>query len=314
VRNADERTRKSTKMKQLTAVAAVIGTTLGGAALGCGAAHDLTGDGASGGASSESASDDNSLVLAERRICDGSSEMRVAIAVFGGGQLAPFTSVFSELGFDFLYVDGSCHYWTHQPGTVVDTYQEWRPYREGVLTPAQERQLHDAVSYDGAQVGSTCGLGPVVLDGSGYSFWDGNEYRCFDGFPAGSTLQAELYVAGTAVTGPLRIQVGRDGLLPVQIVHDWPLDEPIDRYVIDYGETRSFRIDDGTAVSALRALREQALTEGAAGWGYFPNIIAIGPRDQDRSYVLSIRDELPFADADGRWSPAGNGAGTEAGP
>src|SRR3954469_19811967 len=45
------------------------------------------------------------------RICDGSSDVRLAIQVGGGGQAAPGQSMLAENGWEFLLVDGSCVGW-----------------------------------------------------------------------------------------------------------------------------------------------------------------------------------------------------------
>jgi hypothetical protein len=216
----------------------------------------------------------------------------------------PFTSVLYELGNDFLYVDGACHYWTSQSLPVHDEYHAWRPYREGVLTSTQERQLHDAVRYDEFP-SQRCRVEPAVADGGSTFLWDGREmYSCLDwSVPAPWPLRTELYDAATAVTGPMRIQAGRNTIGDRQVVYEWPLDTAIDQYLIEYGATASFRVDDAAAVTALRALRDRAVIDAAAAPGYFSGVIAIGPRERGESYVLSVRDELSFVDADGAWLP-----------
>jgi hypothetical protein len=277
---------------------------------GCGAAEDRAHDDSTdalAGANSqaEDTSNESSQTGVERRICDGSDGIRFAMGYGGGGQAFPYTSVLSELGYDFLYVDGSCHYWVHQPLSVVDEYYLWRPYREGVLTPADEQRLHELVSYDGAST-DTCAPRTGVFDAGAAFLWDGGELRsCADDvYEASGPLRAELFGAATAVTGPMRIQVGKDSYPEAPVVYDWPLATPIDQFAIEYGETRSFRIDGVLGATALRALRDRAIAASEASSQYFVGVIAVRSSDGNQSYFMSLRDELPFSGADGLWVPA----------
>ncbi|HTV25451.1 MAG TPA: hypothetical protein VMG12_42440 [Polyangiaceae bacterium] len=247
---------------------------------------------------------DSAAAHVERRICDGSPDVRLAFGHGVGGMLYPFTSVLYEPGFDFLYVDGNCHYWTQPPSVIPDEYYLLRPYREGVLTAEQERELHDTVSYDDVP-GRECAAEFGALDAGTAFLWDGSAMRnCSDwNFPPYWPLRQALYVAGTDMTGPMRLQVGEDNSLGRPVTYEWPLDTPIEQYTINYNETRSFRVDDAAAVAALRALRERAITDAAASGGYFGGHIAIGASEGDVGHVLALRDELPFADARGSWHP-----------
>ena len=255
----------------------------------------------------DSPANDSSATPSARRICDGSSEIRLAIGYGGAGNVFSFTSVLYEVGLDFLYVDGRCHYWAQQPISIVDEYYAWRPYREGVLSSEEERQLYDSVGYDNVRT-SACASRPAVTDGGGGGpfLWDGREFHsCFDWTAtANGALRTDLFDAATAVAGPMRIQVGRQSIGPNTPVYEWPLDTPIEQYVIADGETRSFRVDDAAAVIVLRALRERAIADVEPAPGYWGGVIAIGPREGDASYVMSLRDELPFVDDEGTWLPA----------
>jgi hypothetical protein len=277
---------------------------MGSSLLGCGSASDdLAGDRPADDDLAEGGSGrDSSEAPAARRICDGSAEIRLAIAYGGGGQRLPFTSVLYELGSAFLYVDGSCHYWAAQPFSIVDEYSDWRPYREGVLSSEEERRLHEAVGYDDVAA-EECASRPLAFDAGSEYLWDGSElHSCFDwSTPAHAAIRTGLFHAATAVAGPMRIQVGKASIVPNAPVYDWPLEAPIDPYVIEGGETRSFRVDDAAAVRALRSLRERAIADAEVAPGYWSGTIAIGPREGDGSYVMSLRDELPFAGDPATW-------------
>jgi hypothetical protein len=286
--------------KRKATVAAVLWCSLG-----CGAAEDGVHDGSASANSRPEATHESTQASIGRRVCDGSTEIRLAMGYGGGGQPSPYTSVLSELGYDFLYVDGGCHYWAHQPLSVGDEYYLWRPYHEGVLTAADEQRLHDAVSYDNSPAGA-CVPRPAVFDAGGAFLWDGREFRsCADDvFDASEPLRAELYDAATAVTGAMRIQIGKDSYPEAPVIYDWPLAAPIDQFVIEYGETRSFRIDDVVAATALRALRAQAVEESEASSRAFLGVISVRSSQRNESYFMALRDELPFVDAEGSWVPA----------
>src|SRR5437868_3421872 len=98
--------------------------------LACGAASPVVGHA------------DPTLSSHARRICDGSDTIRLAYKLDGGnGQIEPFTVAIVEVGWQFLYVDGHCHYWVQRPDVGdgdVDPSGQLAPFREGVLTPDQE--------------------------------------------------------------------------------------------------------------------------------------------------------------------------------
>src|SRR4051812_8454925 len=66
-------------------------------------------------------------------ICDGSSGVRLAAALQGGGQAEPGRGFLSENGWQLLLVDGACTAWV-----VADVEQ---PLRTTLLDKAAERRL-----------------------------------------------------------------------------------------------------------------------------------------------------------------------------
>jgi hypothetical protein len=245
-----------------------------------------------------------------RRICDGSTNIRFAFGYEPGGQVLPYTSVLYDLGGDFLFVDGTCQYWIQQPSIIQDEYGRYRAFREGVLTPEQETALHETVSYDDFSAAPACAA-RETMDADIARVWDGTRvYRCPGGGLQVSPdwpLRTELYASASPVGGPVRIQVGKTTVVASGFVHDWPLEVSPDQYLIDDGDTKSFRVDDTASVEALRSLRDAALTNAAQAPGAWQGVIRIEPAgyvpDGDIGYVLSVRDELPFTDTAGLWSP-----------
>jgi hypothetical protein len=246
-----------------------------------------------------------------RRICDGSSDVRLAVAYQATTSALPNRIVLlGDLGFEFLFVDGACHFWVQQPGATPDEYLLWRPYREGTLTASLEESLHVAAGYDDVVAAHEC-IGGRPIDAPVLTVWDGKGWNACDGslaVPPNWPLRDQLFAIGAELDGPVRLQVKREIIAEDALVYEWPIESPIESYVVDYSEASSFRITDSDSVSRLRTLRDIALTEAAASPGYFSGAIAIKPSDSyvpglDEAYMLIMRDELPFTDASGKWIP-----------
>lgn len=237
----------------------------------------------------------------DRRICDGSTEIRFAFSYAATGAFA----LLDDLGSDFLYVDGTCHYWVQQPGSLQDEYRRWRSYREGVLTAAEEESLSVAVGYDDFSAAPSCSL----VDGADIPvarMWDGNAtHLCRGGLHVTGDwpMRAELFGSASDMAGALRVQVNKIPVTGDAFSYDWPLEEPLDEYLVEYGAAESFVIDDASSARALRDLRDRAIEDATDSPGYFAGGIVVGRAEGDEAYVLNLRDELPFADSEGMWSP-----------
>jgi hypothetical protein len=246
--------------------------------------------------------------MVPRRICDGSSAIRFAFS-FAVDRFADSASVLYDLGSDYLYVDGTCHYWLDQPTDVVDEYRSWRPVREGVLTAEQEGALYGAVGYDDFSQAPPCPTAAPAGDVSVARMWDGERvHSCVGGLeaPPGWPMRAELYSSALPVHGPLRIKVSVVPVTVNDLTYEWPLDDPIANYLAD-GLDESFRIDDDAAVEALTRLRERLIADATQKPGYYRGHIGILPVDDvlvpGQGYALAMRDDLPFTNGNGRWSP-----------
>jgi hypothetical protein len=240
-----------------------------------------------------------------RRICDGSDEIRFGYwTPVSPRSVRPFTLVLYDLGNEFLYVDGHCHYWVDRPGLPNDEYRRWRSYREGVLTQSQEQSLHDAVSYDDFSKLPRCG--PGALEGSPTVLWNGVETRmcqALAGVPDGWPARDELYAAGHVVSGGVRIVVGIDPVPDDAPLYAWPLSGLVE-YEIPYAMAndwgQSSLISAPADVEALRTLRDRAIADATAEPGRFYGLIYL----QAKGYAAVIRDDLPFTDrAHGLWVP-----------
>lgn len=244
--------------------------------------------------------------IPDRRICDGSAEVRFAFSYVNAGSSAtPHTAILDDLGSDFLYVDGTCHYWVQQPGSVQDEYRRWRAFREGVLTAEEEESLRVAVGYNDFSTAPACS-DVSGADISIAKMWDGNAtHLCRGGLQVTGDwpMRAELFASGSEMAGAVRIQINRISVMDDAFSYEWPLDDPLDEYLVEYGALNSFLIDGAASAEALRELRDRAIEDATGAPGYFADGFVVGRAEGDEAYVLTLRDELPFADGEGVWSP-----------
>ena len=245
-----------------------------------------------------------------RRICDGSQGIRFMYRIEVDVSREPaFAAILYELGYDFLFVDGTCHFFVMAPSSVSDTVGDplspWRPYRQGVLSADQEKRLHDLVGYDNITAdGPPCVLSGNVVDSSPTTIWDGaTTYVCagiLKNIDYAWPLRSELYMGGMPMAGGLRIEVGQDSV-PDQKMYTWPLAQPATAYELPY--VNSLMAGQGTLISdqsdtaALRNVRDQFVTD-STGVANFFGLLLLEPK----GWVLSIRDELPFAQQNGLWT------------
>jgi hypothetical protein len=244
---------------------------------------------------------------APRRICDGSDDIRLAYSVpVNPTRVLAFTADLYELGAEFLYVDGHCHYWMREP-LPADRFGAWRAYREGELTAAQEAELHDAVSYDDFTAGAPPCMGPLAQDASPTLLWDGRMTHTCRGIlqaPADWPMRIELARSTTPMTGPMRVMVGSQSVSPGAPIYPWPLAGTPASYEIDYAASMRFGVStlvtDPAELAALRGLRDRAIADGITSPGLFQGAINVEPSGT----VISMRDDVPFANqSGGLWAP-----------
>ena len=165
-------------------------------------------------------------------ICDGSTAIRFSFRNIGGGQVLPGSQVLSENGFNFLIVDGQCHFWA-RPDQDSDA-------REGDLSEERANRLSSTLKLSswgklrGDYTDSLCD-GPTRE----YRFADSKiavYSTCAGGSspvnwllnPALSQLQA-IYDTGTPVGGPVRfvLMAEQDGVVwsssVINLAAHWPL-------------------------------------------------------------------------------------------
>ena len=237
-------------------------------------------------------------------ICDGSSDVRLAIQVGGGGPAAPGQAMLSENGWEFLLVDGSCVGWVlHGSG---------EPLVRTLLSADDERQLGAALGLStwSAIVPTTggCADGPTSsyrfgeqrLTGSGCG---GDMHSAWAELNAAFSAQLErLATLGQPWRGDLHYVV-----LPEQSQNDpraavpWPLDTALSAVAIpedqlfNYHAGMSHRAtgDDATKLRAIRTTSNMPSSDGLTH--DFTRVTDAGAAN----YQLYVRDALPFEQDNG---------------
>lgn len=246
-------------------------------------------------------------------LCDGSEALRLRAQVLGSGQVLPGSAVLSENGFDFLAVDGRCHFWVQQ--------RSFGPVHEGFLDVAQADELLAALRTDSwASMAGT--YRSSLCDGPGHRYrFDGAEIDIIpvcngqrtDGpvewiRPAVRSAIDRLFAIGTQVRGPVRFTLLRNDELEFpssseafRAAPQWPLRRRAEDVALGTsdvrGSTGPFQRADPPEAACLQAIatqyRQRAIGDAIAG---FAPIVSEG-----RRFRLFVRDSVPFEDADGRW-------------
>lgn len=326
------------------AVLAVLATRCGDdeRVAGDGGTLDATDAGASTGlatlepasASSGSSAADSTGAFEPRRICDGSTDLRLVVREGGwddgggtGGGIVNSTLLYHQIGVSYLYVRGDCRYW-------VVPFQAWHrvPARTGVLDADQEQALSVELGYDrwpdvqGTYLSWSSRAGFLTFsdmaatvrcaERCGYAPLGTEEIRGW----SSRTLElwSELYEQGEPVpaSDPLRVDGHYEPLLrgdpmPMCFV-DWPFSfEPTEAGVTPppYPENdswlgRSRAVTDPVIAEDIRIYwdeyaaayepEEVCSLEWLGGSLYF-----LAPDDPQSSIRMWIRDAVPFEDDDG---------------
>ena len=238
----------------------------------------------------------------------GSAEVRLAVGVAGGGPAPPGTAMLAENGWIFLIVDASCHAWL-LPGDNDELLQL-------TLSTAQQDSLERAL-----KLGS---WGGIVVPPGGCSDAPGVSFRLGQqtltgsacGAPAGSAWSdlnvafnsqlAALGSVATPVAGDVRYLLVTDDGSNVDSRKPtlWPLAIPAATVAVSTqsafqyrpGSSQSATAGDAAALRAIRTTSKNGTVPGGGGTVFdFTPVVDSG----GRRYRLFVRDEVPFAGADG---------------
>ncbi len=243
------------------------------------------------------------------KICDGSTDIRLAYQLGGGGPAAPGEVMLSENGWRFLLVDGTCQAWVleNSNGPLVRTD----------LSSDDEAQLATALKLS-TWKGITPPLGGCP-DAPGTSFRFGEQRlsgSVCGSDPASGWAQlnvaadaqlAHLAASGTAWAGDVRYLVlqessPNDPRPPV----DWPLATSLATVALGPDQAFSYRSGGslratGDDASKLRAIRTTAASASST-YGVTYEFTRVTDADGG-TYQLYVRDALPFEQDNGLVPP-----------
>jgi hypothetical protein len=231
-------------------------------------------------------------------ICDGSSDIRLAVAAGGGGPVASGTAMLTENGDESLLVDGSCQAW-------ISRFNQ--PVRTRVLSKEREQMLATALRlsqwnrFGGTHPGG-CADGPGISLRFGEQRVSGS--AC--GLPPSDPLSIVTAAFGeqiqvlageaTDLAGDVRYLLLRESGPPpgdTRAAVAWPLDVPIASVV--YPESLGPYVRGGSHLATgadaarLRGIRTAATAAGTGPAFEFTPIAGAG----GVVYSLYLRDALP---------------------
>jgi len=243
-------------------------------------------------------------------LCNGSSDIRLAFRVGGGGPAAAGQSMLAENGWQFLLVDGTCVAWVLEDSNnrLIRT----------VLSSDDEAKLAVALQLsDWNRITPATGGCP---DAPGYSFRFGDQ-RLSGGDPCGVSgrnvwteliaAAAEqlhhLAAAGEPWAGDLRyLAIQEETRNDSRPAVGWPLTTSLETIALSPEQAFSYRPGGsrratGDDASKLRAIRTTAAS-AMSSYGVSYDFTRLAGED-GKTYQLYVRDALPFEGDDGLVPP-----------
>jgi hypothetical protein len=254
-------------------------------------------------------------------LCDGTSKLRLAFQVSGGGQVLLGVPVLAQNGFVYLFVDGSCRYWVFGNANVGEL-GFWLATHTGVLTANEVADLTadlDVKSWsDRNEFAGAC-------DGSNVTLWRPGavmtlSQKCGATPPPGvigdlakkaTDSVIRLWDQGAPVDTPIRFQaiVGMPPELDDPKRPTTTLNVALAPVALPYQQasttldfnTPGVLLTDETAVGEMRKRRDQVI---AGDFLLHGGDMRVLPVLQDGTrYFVYFRDTIPFEDADGLIRP-----------
>jgi hypothetical protein len=272
-------------------------------------ADSATGDTATG--------DANDAGTARAPLCDGVAHLRLWAYIVPGDELRG-SIVRVENGYPFIAIDGTCSYWIGGGWTEVALSRD-RPIRTGKIPAEDVATIEQQVPLDDLTPLRDCPPPPPGL--YDYSFrvfrTATAEASCFTAAPAltaGTDFEAawlpleaiamRLWNDGTPLDGAVHVSAAVMGSgVNNQPPYAWPIPASLASFVVADGDLFkrgvSRLVDDPAATSALRALRDQYLSDRTAQPGLFANWDGLGATDQTTTAWVYMRDAMPYEDAQG---------------
>ena len=259
--------------------------------------------------------------LSVQHLCDGTtaSELRVQEGEGGGNRVQPGAQVLYQNGFDFLVIDGECHFWVQ---TKIWDFVHIGTFEHADLPVLEERLgLAGWPPLAGTYSTGECDQPTRVyrLGGSTILAYGGCGHDTFG--PARVVQEAVqrslqfIRDKGTPSDGPLRFVLVRYEApwLPTDLEFRnapiWPLAASASELSISERQASVFRPADTHVVVGGEAasLRELWTRFRAGQIGYWDQIADSGElvpvKDADgKLYALFLRDVIPLEDPQGAWS------------
>lgn len=246
---------------------------------------------------------------ADRRICDGSGDVRLGLQGMGGF-VGPFEGLEVENGSWFLFVDGACHYWVKPHGGAE--------VRSGVLDAAAEASLADRIAYrKWASIDGDWSSPTPPSDAGSREFWDGVHHASCRGLceangtpeplqqldaALGDGLLTGLWDRALPYEGPaLRLVLMEASDVTGSSLFDWPLESDPSPYLRDGDLSLPYGVSgrvEGDDAATLRALRRDAVAQGKT----YEGAVAIRI-DEARVAWMQLREALPFEAGNGLVRP-----------
>jgi hypothetical protein len=260
-------------------------------------------------------------------LCDGSAGLRLAARVGITGTMVDAGRMFIyELGYEYLFVTGECHYWVNAIENVG--HRAWYPTKEGVLSADDALALASDLRYsDWNALGGRVYEDSTVIDGVLTFLHDQTrKVVCYGNcistdYQGDVLLKAEevqaaifaawdwmtrLYAAGSPVGGPMRaLALPRNPPMIGLATVPWPLKEPIDGFLAQPDANpdvapQSFPVTDADDTAALRRLRQARIDDSFGGTLGGEDEIGIEQQGTAGPWLLYMRDTVPLEDDTGQ--------------
>jgi hypothetical protein len=265
----------------------------------------------------DTGSGDADADVSREHLCDGVAHLRLWLLIAPAVEVRG-SMVRVENGMPFVAIDGSCSYWI-SGGWTEDALSSDRPIRTGKMTDADIASIEESVPLGNVAPLRDCPPPPSNL--FDYSIrvirTAGGDAQCFTGAPsltAGTRFEAawmtfqmmgdRMWNDGTPMTGALHVSAAdASDAASAQSPYTWPINSPLASFILPGPDSMkigvSYLVDDPTAASQLRALRDRYLADRTAQPGLYANWDGLKATDQTNVGFVYMRDAMPYENAQG---------------
>lgn len=244
-------------------------------------------------------------------ICDGEAALKLRVLVEPQPDRELRGSVVRvENGYQSFAIDGKCDYWM-SPEWFDDPLSRDLGWRRGHADADLERALEEAFPLAHLDTLQDCMPTPAFFDGSASAIHSAtSSATCVQGGPrfdaAWSVIEsraADLWSQATPLDGGIRVAAVLPSSGDDSKAYAWPSAEPLLTFLVADDKAQaagvSLTITDPATAQALRALRDQYISDRRAAPGLFYDGQKMN--DPDTTALVYMRDQLPYEDAQGLW-------------